>query len=312
MYTKQWKKMACVSAAIILVGIIVGIFTGGLNVGIDFTGGTLMTVDLGIADYDMKVVEDAVNHQGQTDAQIVKTGNTTSNQTMANIRLRSLDNEDAENAQRLSILDEIRETYPTAVLVSVDRVDGIASADLVRNAILSIVIAVALILIYIWIRFELRSGMIAIVMLLHDVLIMLSLTCILRIPVNSSFIAAILTIVGYSINNTIVIFDRVRENSKNVVYLGKYRDEIVNKSIRSTIGRSINTTITTLIAIVAVFVLGVSSIKEFTLPIIIGLVAGAYSSIFLAAPSWAAWYSRDKQKDKKAAKTAKNGKEKKK
>lgn len=310
MFTKQWKKMACVSAAIILVGIIVGIFAGGLNVGIDFTGGTLMTIDLGLADYDMKVVEDAVKHQGQTDAQIVKTGNTTSNQTMANIRLRSLGDEDAENAQRLLILDEIRETYPEVVIVSVDRVDGIASADLVRNAILSIVIAAALILVYIWIRFELRSGMIAIIMLLHDVLIMLSFTCILRIPVNSSFIAAILTIVGYSINNTIVIFDRVRENSKNVVYLAKYREEIVNKSVHSTIGRSINTTLTTLIAVVAVFVLGVDSIKEFTLPIIIGLLAGAYSSIFLAAPSWAAWHSKDKKKESKAEKTAKNGKKK--
>ena len=297
-FVKNWKKMICVSAAIVLVGLVVGIFAGGLNVGIDFTGGTLMTVDMGTADYDMAVVEEAVLTYADSKAQIVRTGNTTSNQTMANIRLSALGDEAAENEQRAQITDMIRKTYPETAVVSVDRVDGIASADLIRNAILAVAIAAVLILIYIWIRFEFRSGVVAIAMLLHDVLIMMAFTCILRIPVNSSFIAAILTIVGYSINNTIVVFDRVRENSKNVMYLNKYREDIVNTSIKSSLGRSINTTITTLVAVLLVFLLGNDSIREFALPIIVGLLAGTFSSILLAAPIWTAWHMKEKENEK--------------
>ena len=124
-------------------------------------------------------------------------------------------------------------------------------------------------------------------MLLHDVAIMLALTIILRVQINSPFIAAVLTIVGYSINNTIVIFDRVRENGK---FKSKKHyvltEELVDTSVRESLSRSVNTTITTLITIVALYVLGVDSIKEFALPIIIGLIAGTYSSILMTAPFW--------------------------
>ncbi|MDL2234821.1 protein translocase subunit SecF [Christensenellaceae bacterium OttesenSCG-928-L17] len=288
-YTKKLKISLSVSAAIIVVGLVVGLISGGMNIGIDFTGGMLVTVQFANADFDMDVVEAALDSNNIVGAQAVRTGNTTSNQNMANIRMKSLNDDEAESAQRTSLLESIQETYPDAQIISVDRVDGVASKSLVQNAVLSILIASALILLYIWFRFELLSGVAAVVCLLHDVIVMLAITCMLRIPINSSFIAAVLTIVGYSINNTIIIFDRIRENSKHAVYAEKNREEIVNKSISSTLRRSINTSLTTLMTIGMVYILGVESIKEFSLPIIVGLIAGTYSSIFLAGPLWARW-----------------------
>lgn len=302
-FNKKFKVMACVSAAIILVGIVVGIIAGGLNVGVDFTGGTLITIDLK-GEYDMQVIEGALKQNGVTDAQTQRTGATGSSQTLVDIRMRSLNDDTQESELRASILEAIRATYADAEITSVDRVDGVASADLVRNAFLSVLIASILILIYIWIRFELYSGIAAVIALLHDVAIMLAFTSILRIPVNSPFIAAVLTIVGYSINNTIVIFDRIRENSKNDFHIDKHRAEVVNKSIHGTLTRSINTSITTLLTVVMVYILGIESIKQFTLPIIIGLLAGTYSSVFLAGPMWVKWHafrlkSKPQQKAKK-------------
>lgn len=296
-YTNNLKKMLLVSALIVLAGVIVGIFAGGLNVGVDFTGGTLVTIDL-MADYDMGVVEDALDKNGIVDAQAVRTGSTASSQTMADIRMRSLNDDATESELRTNLLETIKQTYPRAEIKQVDRVDGVASASLIQNAVLSILVASALILLYIWLRFELLSGAVAVLALLHDVLIMLAITCILRVPVNVSFIAAILTIVGYSINNTIVIFDRVRENRKRDVHADKHSKEIADKSVAQSFARSINTSITTLLTITMVYILGVESIKQFALPIIVGLIAGTYSSIFLAAPLWATWYDRRLKKAK--------------
>jgi len=153
-----------------------------------------------------------------------------------------------------------------------------------RKAIISILIAAIGMLLYITFRFELKFGISAIVALVHDVLIALAVYALLRIPVNSSFVAAILTIVGYSINDTIVVFDRIRENL-DLMKKEKY-DDIVNKSISQTIIRSINTSFTTLIAIVTLYILGVEAIKDFALPLIVGVLAGTYSSIFIASPVW--------------------------
>lgn len=299
-FTKKFRLMASVSAVIILLGIIVGIFSGGLNIGVDFTGGTLVTIDMK-GDFDMRVVNDALSANGVVGARAVRTGASASFQTMVDIRMQTQGDDAAESALRMSILEDIQKTYPNAEMIAVDRVDGIASASLVRNAFFSVLIASVLILIYIWARFEFLSGLAAVMALIHDVAIMLSLTCILRIPINSPFIAAVLTILGYSINNTIVIFDRVREFSKNDVHVDRHRTEIVNKSIKGTLVRSINTSITTLLTILMVYILGVQSIREFSLPIIIGLVAGTYSSIFLAGPVWAKWHLMRYEKAKKGA-----------
>ncbi len=287
-YTKSFKITICISLAVILAGIVVGIFCGGLNIGIDFTGGVLFTIDMK-TDYDVNWLEQVLVDNGIEGAQIIKTGASTSRQTMADIRMKSMDSAEEENAARAGVLEDVQRRYSRAENLSVDKVNGIASATLLQNALLSVVIAAVLILVYVWIRFEFYSGISAVLMLVHDVLIMLSIVCILRIPINSTFIAAVLTIVGYSINNTIVIFDRVREVSRGFAKPEREREGIVNQSVSGTLMRSINTTITTLLTILMVYIFGGTAIREFALPIIVGLVAGAYSSIFLAAPLWGKW-----------------------
>ena len=157
---------------------------------------------------------------------------------------------------------------------------------IIKNAAIAVAVAVVVILIYIAIRFTWISGLAAILALIHDVLVMTACTIIFQIPVNSTFIAAIITIIGYSINATIVIFDRVRELEKNPTDSLLTDAEIANKAIASTVWRSILTTITTLVMIVALAIFGNSTIREFALPIIFGLIAGAYSSVLLSAPIW--------------------------
>ncbi|MGI6192575.1 MAG: protein translocase subunit SecF [Christensenellales bacterium] len=284
-FSSKLKYAALLSAAIILIGVIAAVVMG-VNVGVDFTGGTLYTLNMG-GEFDVADVTAALEQAGVKDAPVVKSGTTGSDRTQAVVRMKAFADDETENQARQQIVDTLAGKYPNVEIASVDRVGAVASADLIRSAILCVVIASALILVYIWIRFELWSGIAAVVMLLHDVAIMLALTTILRVQINSPFIAAVLTIVGYSINNTIVIFDRVRENGK----LKGKKDhmltaDLVDISVRDSLSRAINTSITTLITIVALYVLGVDSIKEFALPIIIGLIAGTYSSIFMAAPFW--------------------------
>ncbi len=150
------------------------------------------------------------------------------------------------------------------------------------------------VLAYVSVRFQPSQGVAAIIALIHDVLVTVSVFLLLGKEVNGSFIAALLTIIGYSINNTIVVFDRVRENLK---FSPDRRDlvRLVNESIYQTLGRTINTSITTLIAVLALFLFGGTTIKDFTLALLVGLVAGTYSSVFIAGPLWTAWRL---QKDK--------------
>ena len=150
-------------------------------------------------------------------------------------------------------------------------------------------VGVILILIYITFRFkDYKFGVSAVMALVHDVLIMLTVYALFRIPLNNSFIAAMLTIVGYSINDTIIVFDRIRENKIRKGYKEHQAvpEEIVNSSINQTLGRSICTSITTLVMVVLLYILGTDSVKEFALPLIVGVVAGTYSSIFVASPLW--------------------------
>ncbi len=276
------KYFLMLSCAIVLAGLIVGLISGGLNLGIDFTGGSILTIDMGET-YDLEVVNEALTANGIDPAatQIVR-----SEGTQAVIRMQELP-DDVDDAQfREALILTLAETYPGAVGGEIESVGGATTNDIITNAFLSILIASALMLIYIWIRFELFSGIAAVVALVHDVLIMTAIVCILRVQINSSYIAACLTIVGYSINDTIVVFDRIRENNKKLGGKSLSRMEIADHSIQETLPRTINTSLTTLITILALFILGVPSIKEFALPIMIGLISGTYSSIFIASPLW--------------------------
>ena len=186
--------------------------------------------------------------------------------------------------QASDVKQALADKYGAIKVISEDKVSATVGSELLGSSLQALLIAAVLMLIYISFRFELLSGLSAVLALVHDVLIMLSMYAIFRLPVITSFIAAMLTIIGYSINATIVIFDRIRENTK---YLKKETfSNIVNTSIWQSMGRSINTTVTTLITIVMVYILGVTSVREFALPIIIGLLCGTYSSIFLAGSFW--------------------------
>ena len=274
------KPCAAVSIAIMVIALAMVLFGQGLNLGIDFTGGTIMTYNMG-AEFDVAVVESALAANGISDAQIAKTGD---NGTQVQIRIK-----DSENTDDLrdALEEELAKTYPAIAYVDITRVGAVAGSELINNAVKSVTIAAALMLIYIAIRFDFYSGLAAVIGLVHDVLIMLSVVAILNFRIETTFIAAMLTIVGYSINNTIIIFDRIRENNRKASVRAMGKDQVVSLSVKESLPRTINTTITTLLTIVTLYVLGVDSIKQFALPLIIGIVAGTYSANMINGYVWA-------------------------
>lgn len=277
------KPCAAVSIAIMIIALVLTLTGHGMNLGIDFTGGTLMTYDMG-GEFSADDVTAALAACGITDAQVAKTGE---NGTQVQIRISDKENTDD---LRDALEAELAKTYPAIAYVDISRVGAIAGRDLVSNAVKSVALASVLMLAYIAIRFDFFSGVAAIVGILHDVGIMLSFAviCSAFVRVETTFIAALLTIVGYSINNTIIIFDRIRENSHKNGVRTLSREEIVNRSVTECLPRTLNTTITTLLTIVTLYVLGVDSIRQFALPLIVGIVAGTYSANLINGYVWAA------------------------
>lgn len=278
--TKKWRFFI-LPALIIITAIIVGITCGGFVLDIDFAGGTEIVVDFG------KTVEKAEIEQLFNDTLGFKASavqQSITNENQMTIKSQTLTTEQSE-----SLWNAIKTKYTLedGQRLSVDTVSPTIGKELTQTAVVACVIAVILMLIYITIRFEFLSGMAAIIALIHDVAIIVSAYMIFRMPLNVAFIAAVLTIIGYSINDTIVVFDRIRENIKFA--RKETYAEIANKSVNQTITRSINTSLTTLVTIVLLYFLGVDSIKDFSLALIIGLLAGTYSSIFIAAPTWVAF-----------------------
>ncbi len=249
---------------------------GALNWDVEFTGGTSMELDMGGA-FENDTLEDIVREvTGQTSPQIQQVIGTNS----VGIKLQSIDSE-----MRVALMDAVKAAYPDAELTEANDISGTVSGEMQQAAIKATLIACVAMLLYISLRFrDFRAGGSAIIALIHDVLIVLSAYALLRIPVNQSFIAVLLTILGYSVNSTIVIFDRIREN-KSAFQTG-HAAEKINKSVSQTLARSINTSLTTLFTIGAIYILGVQSIKEFSLPLIVGIVAGAYSSICISGSVW--------------------------
>ncbi|MBR6028599.1 MAG: protein translocase subunit SecF [Clostridia bacterium] len=288
------KTCLMVSCAIIVIALLLSIFGLGINLGIDFAGGLSMQYDMGktVAQTDVERVLADMGVEGNVTVQGAASD-------QVNIRIKEVGSEDVQAIQS-TFVTKIAETYPDVKQNGeVNYVGPIAGATLVRNAVLSVLIAAALMLVYIAIRFDLDSGLAAVFGLLHDVLMMLAFMVLLRafVQMNSTFIAAMLTIVGYSINNTIVIFDRIRENARKMP--SEARVEVVNRSVKECLGRTINTTLTTLITIVMLYILGVASIKEFALPIIVGILSGVYSANMINGYVWA--FLQEKRKARKAA-----------
>ena len=263
-----------ISALIIAAGIVGYFVNDGFNLDIDFTGGSEIYVDLGVA-YDENAVRDSL--KDVADIHVSSVQKSGENEAIIKTSELSMD-------KKVEVQNAITKAFSNAKINSVDNVSASVGKDLWNNAAMSIVIACILMLIYITFRFELLTGLSAVLALVHDMLVMMSIYVLFQIPVNTSFIAAILTILGYSINATIVVFDRIRENTR---FLRKESFvDVANKSIWQTVARSINTSVTTIITLVCLYIMGVPSIKEFALPLIIGVIAGLYSSVFLATQFW--------------------------
>ncbi len=294
------KICAIISAAIMLIALVMTFLGYGINFGIDFAGGLSIEYNMNET-FEQSDVETALANQGLTDFKVSTNGE---NGEILSIRIPKLNSNEEIQVLQAGLEAELLQSYPKMDVdtSTASYVGPTAGATLIKNAILSVLIASALMLIYIAFRFDLYSGMAAVVGLLHDVFIMLSFMVILRnvIQMNSSFIAAMLTIVGYSINNTIVIFDRIRENNEKPAYHSLPRSEIVNISISESLGRTVNTTLTTLITIISLYVLGVASIREFSLPIIIGILSGLYSANMINGYVWANLVERGSSRKKLA------------
>lgn len=245
--------------------------------------------------YGTPVVEENNN---ETAAQENNAENTDADSTTAeNQDAAAADSTEAAAADNAAE-DQTATVTAGVVLKNQDIVSPSSGRELARSAIMMSLLACLAILLYVSFRFEFTSGVVAVLALAHDVLILLGIYSLLQWSVDTNFIAAVLTVLGYSINNTIVIMDRIRENTRHA--RKETYGDIANSSIMQTMTRSINTTVTTLLTIGMVYILGVPSIQAFSLPIVIGIVIGFYSSVFVSGPLWALW--RDSAvKGKKAA-----------
>lgn len=281
---KHRKKIFTFSITLLVAGAIVLSFLK-LNPGIDFTSGSRVEVP---ADESIQTeeIEDDLDDLGLEAKEIVISGD---NNDLAVMRFDSILSED----QITEVTDYFTEEYGNDPSVSV--VSPIVGQELVMNAIYALAIASVGMIIYVTLRFEFFFALTAIIALLHDVFFMLVVFSLTRIEFDVTIIAAILTVIGYSINNTIVVFDRIRENirAKNkAIKDPKELASVVNKSLMQTFMRSINTTVTTLIAVLAFMILGAESIFGFALALVVGLFAGAYSSLFLASQLWLVFRGR--------------------
>lgn len=275
------KKFFAASLIVIIIGFAAMIFNaqagrGAFQYDVEFTGGTSFDLDLG-QEYEQEDLQKIITEvTGQDSPQIQQIIGTTE----VTVKIQSID-----STTREALTNAILEAYPNAVMGEVNDVSGTVSREMQTAAIKATIIAAVAMLLYISLRFhDFRAGGSAIIALIHDVLIVLTAYAVFRIPVNNTFLVVLLTILGYSINATIVIFDRIRENKS--AFHANQTAEKINKSISQTLARSINTSLTTFFTVGAIYVLGVPALKEFALPMMIGILAGAYSSVCISGSVW--------------------------
>ena len=274
-----------IAAGLISMGVHSATEGKALNYGLDFMGGTSTTADFGkdmsIEDIEKDIVPYVEKVTGDSDVQATKVEGTT--QVTIKTRTLSLD-------ERQELEDTLAENCDVdASTITSQSISSTISGEMRSDALKAVIVSCIFMLLYIWFRFkDIRFAASAILALVHDVLVVITVYALVRISVGSTFIACVLTIVGYSINDTIVIFDRIRENLalKTGKQTAEELREVANKSLTQTLSRSINTSITTFIMVVMLYILGVASIRDFSLPLMAGLVCGAYSSICIATELW--------------------------
>ncbi len=268
----QYRKIFYVLSLIILIPGLVSLFMHGLNLGIDFKGGSITQVRID-GPATSAEVRSALQEIDLEKAEVTRSGN--------EFFIRTSELNQAQTQDMLKVLDA---KFTNVKFLSAETVGASIGRELTNKAILAVVIAAIAMLLYITVRFEWTFGVAAIIAEVHDVLFVLGLFSLLQWEINTPFIAAMLTIVGYSINDTIVIFDRIRENLR----LKRKEDlmDMVNRSITQSLNRSINTVLVCVFALVALMIFGGATIKFFVLAMLIGFVVGCYSSIFIASPLW--------------------------
>jgi len=271
-FNRHYNKFNIISISLVAISLLLLVFKG-LNFGIDFKGGTLIELRSSESEINVSSLRDNLNQMNLGDVSVKNFGVETD-------FLIKFENSDNKN-----VIEEIKKNLDKSFGNNFDfrRVENVGpkvSSELLRSGIIAISVALVLMLIYIWIRFEWQFSLGAILALFHDVIVTLGLFSLLGLEINLSIIAAVLTIVGYSMNDTVVIFDRVREN------LRKYSDikifELTNISINETLSRTLITSITTLLALLSIFFFGGEVLKGFSLAMIFGVLFGTYSSIYIA------------------------------
>jgi len=282
----SFSKISLGLSSVLIIGTLIAFFTMGLNFGIDFRGGTMIMVETpeevavgeyrdllsGVVDGDVTVTE-------LSDPAAALTGE--ANHVIM-VRIEQVGDDAAVQNDLIKIVkDTLSEGFEGIVFLQTDSVGAKVSGELIQAGVLAIVLAVGAVLFYIWLRFEWQFSVGAVVALVHDVFITIGIFCVTQIEFNLTIIAAILTIVGYSLNDTVVVFDRVRENLRRYKTMGL--KDVLNLSINETLSRTIMTSVTTLIALLTLYFLGGDVIRGFTFAMIWGIVIGTYSSIFVAS-----------------------------
>jgi len=274
-FNKFYKSFNILSGILIIVSLVFLIFKG-LNFGVDFKGGTLIELRTDKSSANITKIRDSFNQMNLGDVSVKNFGN----ETDFVVKFEK------QNSNDPQFIEEIKTKLSNSIgSVDFRRVENVGpkvSAELLRSGVIAIALSLAAMLLYIWIRFEWQFSLGAILALFHDVIITLGVFSVFSLEINLSIVAAVLTIVGYSMNDTVVIFDRVREN------LRKYADvkifELTNISINETLSRTIITSVTTLLALLSIFIFGGEILKGFSLAMILGVIFGTYSSIYIANP----------------------------
>jgi preprotein translocase subunit SecF len=320
LYSKRYYFFI-LSALIFLAGLISYIVHDGFKLDIQFEGGTVIEMkankDTFTSENTQKITADIAALVQKTVNKPASVQKSTSYDATGSkggidvIKISIGSKDTLTNDELTKVKEAVIKEYkldPASATINEESVEPFIGKELLQNGILAILVAFALIIIYVWIRFKVMSGLsagiFAVVGVLHDLLVMVSVYLVFQIPVNESFIAAILTVVGYSMNDTIIIYDRIRENSRLIKKVPL--PELVNTSIIQTLNRSINTVVTSLIAITTVFVFskvnGINTMAEFSFPLIIGMATGCYSSIFIASPLYVMWKESQKKSKVKPVK----------
>ena len=275
-FINYFKKFNFVSLILVLLSLFFVLFKG-LNYGIDFKGGTLIEVRIQNNDIRVSDIRDSLNKLNLGDVNVKNFGE--KSDFLIKIEKKLNNNESLISEIKTSLDQDLNEE------VNYRRVESVGpkvSAELLKSGIISIGLALLMMLFYIWFRFEWQFSLGSIIALFHDVIITLGIFSILSIEINLSIVAAVLTIVGYSMNDTVVIYDRIREN------LSKFNkleiDQVSNLSVNETLSRTLITSVTTLLALFSIFILGGEILKGFSFAMILGVIIGTYSSIFVASP----------------------------